>query len=101
VVARSGQLKTPAQNVILDPLVKLEIEESQKYQTQLEQYEINLANWKKNKNAKAEDKPKPPSRKRYLTKDATIESLERIHSNNPRGVLVHRDEIAVRSGKSL
>jgi hypothetical protein len=94
VVARSGQLKTPAQNVILDPLVKLEIEESQKYQTQLEQYEINLANWKKNKNAKAEDKPKPPSRKRYLTKDATIESLERIHSNNPRGVLVHRDEIA-------
>ncbi|HEY9795376.1 MAG TPA: CHC2 zinc finger domain-containing protein, partial [Leptolyngbyaceae cyanobacterium] len=94
VVARSGQLKTPAQNVILDPLVKLEIEESQKYQTQLEQYEINLANWKKNKNAKAEDKPKPPSRKRYLTKDATIESLERIHSENPRGVLVHRDEIA-------
>jgi hypothetical protein len=94
VVARSGQLKTPAQNVILDPLVKLEIEESQKYQAALEQYEINLANWKKNKNAKAEDKPKPPSRKRYLTKDATIESLERIHSNNPRGVLVHRDEIA-------
>jgi len=94
VVARSGQLKTPAQNVILEPLVKLEIEESQKYQTQLEQYEIKLANWKKNKNAKAEDKPKPPSRKRYLTKDATIESLERIHSENPRGVLVHRDEIA-------
>jgi hypothetical protein len=94
VVARSGQVKTPAQNIILDPLVKLEIEQSQKYQAALEKYEINLANWKKNKNARAEDKPKPPSRKRYLTKDATIESLERIHSENPLGVLVHRDEIA-------
>jgi hypothetical protein len=33
-------------------------------------------------------------RKRYLTKDATIEALERIHGQNPRGLLVHRDEIA-------
>ena len=94
VVARSGQLKTPAQKVILDPLVQLEIEENQKYQEALEDYEMVLASWKKDKNPDPADKPKPPIRKRYLTKDATIETLERIHGQNPRGVLVHRDEVA-------
>ncbi|HEY9653666.1 MAG TPA: DUF3987 domain-containing protein [Coleofasciculaceae cyanobacterium] len=94
VVARSGQLKTPAQKVILDPLVSLEIKASEQYQSELEQYEIDLTNWKKDKDADPADKPKPPVRKRYLTKDATIESLERIHGQNPRGILVHRDELA-------
>lgn len=94
VVARSGQLKTPAQKVILDPLIQLEIKASEQYQSELEQYEIDLANWKKDKDADPADKPKPPVRKRYVTKDATIEALERIHGQNPRGLLVHRDEIA-------
>jgi hypothetical protein len=94
VVARSGQLKTPAQKVVLDPLIQLEIKANEQYQADLEQYEIRLANWKKDKKADPADKPKPPIRKRYISKDATVEALERIHGQNPRGLLVHRDEIA-------
>jgi hypothetical protein len=94
VVARSGQLKTPAQKVVLDPLIQLEIKANEQYQADLEQYEIHLANWKKDKEADPADKPKPPVRKRYISKDATVEALERIHGQNPRGLLVHRDEIA-------
>jgi len=94
VVGRSGQLKTPAQKVVIDPLVCLEIKANEQYKSDLEKYEIDLARWKKDKNAAPADKPKLPTRKRYITKDATIESLERIHGQNPRGVLVHRDEIA-------
>jgi hypothetical protein len=94
VVGRSGQLKTPAQKVVIDPLVQLEIKANEQYQSDLEKYEIGLANWKKDKDADPAAKPKPPTRKRYITKDATTESLERIHGQNPRGLLVHRDEIA-------
>jgi hypothetical protein len=94
VVGRSGQLKTPAQKVVIDPLVQLEIKANEQYQSDLEKYEIGLANAKKDKDADPAAKPKPPTRKRYITKDATTESLERIHGQNPRGLLVHRDEIA-------
>jgi hypothetical protein len=94
VVGRSGQLKTPAQKVVIDPLVQLEIKANEQYQSDLENYEIGLATWKKDKDADPAAKPKPPTRKRYITKDATTESLERIHGQNPRGLLVHRDEIA-------
>lgn len=94
VTARSGQLKTPAQKVVIDPLVQLEIKANEQYQAALEQYRIDFATWKKDKNADPADEPKRPVRKRYITKDATIESLERIHGENPRGLLIHRDEIA-------
>jgi len=94
VVGRTGQLKTPSQNVIIAPLNRLEIKANEQYQSDLEKYEIDLANWKKDKDADPADKPKLPTRKRYITKDATIESLERIHGQNPRGLLVHRDELA-------
>ena len=94
VVGRTGQLKTPSQNVVIAPLNRLEIKANEQYQSALEKYEIDLANWKKDKDADPADKPKLPTRKRYITKDATIESLERIHGQNPRGLLVHRDELA-------
>lgn len=93
IVARSGKLKSPAQNVVLEPLYQLEVEEGKKYLKALERYEIELSRWKKDKDADPEDKPVAPVRKRYLTKDATIEALERIHGQNPRGILVHRDEL--------
>jgi hypothetical protein len=93
VTARSGQLKTPAQKVIVNPLVELEIKANEQYQTALKQYKIDSATWKKDRDADPADEPKHPVRKRYITKDATIESLERIHGENPRGLLVHRDEI--------
>lgn len=31
---------------------------------------------------------------RYLTKDITLETLQRIHGENPRGILYYRDELA-------
>ncbi len=93
IVGRSGKIKTPAQSVIIDPLINLEIKANKQYQADLEQYEIELAKWKK-KGADPAFKPKPPIQKRYITKDATIETLERIHGENPRGLLVYRDELA-------
>jgi hypothetical protein len=93
VVGRSGEIKSPSQRVIIDILLKLEIEAAKNYEKDLENYKEELAKWAGEKD-KSKAKPKPPIRKRYLTKDATLESLERIHGQNPRGILVYRDELA-------
>jgi Protein of unknown function (DUF3987) len=85
IVADSGSMKTPAQRVILDPLVELEKQAYEAYKTEMADYEYRKA---------AGENVVKPFRKRYLTKDATLETLQRIHSDNPRGVLYYRDEMA-------
>jgi Protein of unknown function (DUF3987) len=85
IVAESGKMKTPAQRVIIDPLVNLEKDAYEAYQTDLEAYEC-----RKNLGESAQK----PVRKRYLTKDSTIETLQRIHGENPCGLLYYRDELA-------
>jgi hypothetical protein len=37
--------------------------------------------------------PEPPRRRRYLTSDATVEKLGELLRDNPRGVLIFRDEL--------
>jgi Protein of unknown function (DUF3987) len=85
IVANSGSMKTPAQRVILDPLVELEKQAYEAYKAEMADYEYRKA---------AGENVVKPVRKRYLTKDATLETLQRIHSDNPRGVLYYRDEMA-------
>jgi len=41
----------------------------------------------------ASDAPEAPARRRYLTHDATVEKLGELLRDNPRGVLVYRDEL--------
>ncbi len=85
IVAQSGSMKTPAQRVIIDPLVNLEKDAHEVYQADLEAYECRKASG---------ESAQKPIRKRYLTKDSTVETLQRIHSENPRGLLYYRDELA-------
>jgi Protein of unknown function (DUF3987) len=85
IVAQSGSLKTPAQRIILDPLIALEKDANDIYQAELEAYERAKA---------AGTNTQKPTRKRYLTKDSTLETLQRIHAENSRGILYYRDELA-------
>jgi DNA polymerase elongation subunit (family B) len=90
VVSRSGTLKTPAQAVAIDPLLELEVSAKKAYDADVARYEQEQEEWEK-----GDSKPqKPEPRKRYLTKDSTLETLESIHNNNPRGLLYYRDELA-------
>jgi hypothetical protein len=84
-VSGSGTLKTPAQRIILDPLIALEKEAHAAYQAELENYERSKA---------AGTTIPKPIRQRYITKDSTLETLQRIHAENPRGILYYRDELA-------
>ncbi len=85
IVAQSGSMKTPAQRIIIDPLVNLEKDAHEIYQADLEAYECRKA---------LGESAQKPIRKRYLTKDSTVETLQRIHGENPRGLLYYRDELA-------
>ncbi len=84
-VSGSGTLKTPAQRIILDPLIALEKDAHAVFQAEMENYERSKA---------AGTTIPKPIRQRFLTKDSTLETLQRIHAENPRGILYYRDELA-------
>lgn len=96
VVADTGMGKTPAQSAIIRPLEALERQANEVYKLANEQYEDDLADYNATpvRERKGMEKPKAPTRRRHVTSDTTIESLIRIHSENPRGLLVYRDELA-------
>lgn len=96
IVAGSGSVKTPAQRVIIDPLVQLEAEAFERYQIEAAEYNKlqTTRKGKKQDDNSPKELLKAPVRQRYLTKDSTVETLQRIHSENPRGLLYYRDELA-------
>jgi len=112
-------LKSPAIEQALSPLAKLEEEAKEDHESERDIYEAELAGYKARKDAAQTDmkkaysgkkndgqafedakqflrtleKPDEPVWKRYKTNDATIEKLAVLLSENPRGILLIRDEL--------
>ncbi|MGD1950725.1 MAG: DUF3987 domain-containing protein [Leptolyngbyaceae cyanobacterium] len=88
IVAPTGRKKTPAQKSIISVVSELEKQAYQRYQTELEAYELALETWKR------DDGPPPekPTRKRFFSNDDTLAARIQVHSENPRGILLYRDE---------
>ena len=100
VIGRPGMLKSPAIDDVLKPLRGLEREARIAFQEATRIYEIDLERWEAAKKQDRKDgtelaglKPEMPVQKRYLTSDTTYEKLGVLMSENPGGVLVHRDEM--------
>jgi len=95
LVADSGAMKTPAQRVIIEPLIARETAAADAYEQQLDEYTAETERRKLRKGQDLEESVRPvkPIRKRYITKDITLETLQRIHGENPRGLLYYRDEL--------
>ncbi|XHX80912.1 MAG: DUF3987 domain-containing protein [Stenomitos frigidus ULC029] len=93
IIAPSGAKKTPAQKVVLDPLKAMEAEAHEEWKKQSDAYEAYL---EKKANAetgeKVEKVAKPGVRKRYVLDDSTPEAKVKAHIENPRGLLIYRDE---------
>lgn len=102
VVQRSGSLKSPAMDAAVEPLRLAQIERLNEceaaradYETQSLCYDKRLAEWKRDKkSADPPTKPEQPAAVRYVVGDCTTESLVPILLNNPRGVLLVRDELS-------
>ncbi len=102
IVGESGTLKSPALDIALRAVHQRQGEALREYERDLAsyekeviQYEKDLANWKKNKaGGPPPEKPERPVAMRLVVSDATVEALATILSDNPRGLLLGRDELS-------
>ena len=105
VVGESGTQKSPAIHAPLKPLYRRERETVEAFEREREQFEqdeqmykAELAAWRKrHATGTAERPPLAPTApvcRRLIVADVTIEALAERLAENPRGLLVVRDELA-------
>jgi hypothetical protein len=106
MIGPPGSAKSPAVSAVVRPVYRrqrrLDREFGrawQAYEQQLADYEaqVKRAGRKSRRGMEAEDLPEapvPPTPVRIVTTDATVESLAMLLRENPRGLLMHRDELA-------
>lgn len=120
VVARPSMLKTPALNEAMKPLSRMESQAKEQFDDDARIHEAKAEMFKAEQNAlkldmkkiaegKSKDgslriddiknqyakleAPKSPVWQRYKTNDATIEKIGELLADNPRGLLIFRDEL--------
>ena len=107
IVAESGSLKTPAMRKALQFVNEQEQEIEQRNAAALDQYEedkvvheSHMAEWKQQARRRGDDAGRPPApprkplRTSHIVSDCTIEAVAAILADNPRGVLLERDELS-------
>jgi putative DNA primase/helicase len=122
VVGRPSLLKSPALAEVMKPLARLIAEAYEEHQEAMLTYETDMMVAEATKTALKDDLrkaarepansrdrskldeiarrgqvaevPEEPVLKRYKTEDATVEKISEILLENPRGILVHRDELS-------
>ncbi|NNM86001.1 MAG: DUF3987 domain-containing protein [Phycisphaerales bacterium] len=100
-VLPSGKLKSPTHEKAVQFLTSRQKRLIKKYQAELREHEANVQAWedsrairRREKAAESEPKPEPPVCGRYTTSDPTVEALADLLSQNPRGMMVDKDELA-------
>ncbi|NMC21159.1 MAG: DUF3987 domain-containing protein, partial [Thermogutta sp.] len=102
IVGESGSLKTPAITAALQwterrqrRLLAEYAEDRMRFEADLVRYERDIAAWRRDKHGDdPPQKPEPPTARRVLVSDTTVEALGPILRDNPRGVLLARDELS-------
>ncbi|QDV37434.1 DUF3987 domain-containing protein [Tautonia plasticadhaerens] len=109
IIGNPGTAKSPAIASGVRVVYRLQRRLDQQHQRDLEAYEVALAEYEEairarkgrsrgrdaGDDSRGESPPKPtrPQPARIITSDATVESLAPILKQNPRGLLMHRDEL--------
>jgi hypothetical protein len=102
IIGRSGTNKSPALNLISGLLVPVMKQWRDQYRIAMEgdheaglQYEKRVQAWsrKKESNDVPAPRPAPPAQRRLVVTDTTIEQLTTILAENPRGLVLVRDEL--------
>lgn len=98
LIAESSTLKSPSLETGVAPLWKIQEQLSKEYDWECTRYEEDVEAWEKKgkKGWKGEevDRPALPEPKRILVSDITIEKLAEVLWNNPRGLVLVRDELS-------
>ncbi len=101
VIGESGTHKTPAQRLALNFLQDRQAIEIERYEVLMEDYEVELPEyekyfkaWQRSKNSAPPTKPDKPAMRRVMCSDVTVEALAPLLMDNPRGLLLMRDELS-------
>ena len=104
VIAESGTMKSPGLDAALSFLRKLQSKAYADYEQATEQYErdllkfeADLASYKKPSANRAGEPPEPPPKPiclRFICEDSTVEALAAVLDEQPRGVVMIRDELS-------
>jgi hypothetical protein len=100
VVAESSTMKSPAWQLAIDPIRDLQKVKLDEYEKKHQEYEQNKAAYdQRTKESRRNNKPvltlppDEPTAIRFLTMDTTVEKVALMLQENPRGVLLARDEL--------
>jgi hypothetical protein len=99
-VGDSGTLKSPALAPVIEPLFKHQRENQEAYRSKVQVYEQRMAQHRatakaaKQGGGEPEPLPEAPTLEKVVCGDVTVEKLAEILEDNPRGILVQRDELA-------
>jgi hypothetical protein len=101
IVGESGSHKSPAMEEAMRP-VRARQQEAMKqyaramlqYRQDLDAHELNSKQWKRSQAGSSPTAPVKPIADRYWTDDVTIEALVQRLSEQPRGLLLIRDELS-------
>jgi hypothetical protein len=88
LVGRPGEGKSPALDQALFPAEVADVDAYQTWRAALEEWE------RCQEREDGEPCPDKPVRERCMVSDVTIEKLAQVLQENPRGVLLHRDEFS-------
>lgn len=102
LVGESGTAKSPALAVAIKHAQRHEKKLRDQYQVDLDDYETAKATYEKSLSAwqKSKNEGEPPARPKYpvpqraVVVDPTVEALANVLADNPRGVLLPRDELS-------
>jgi putative DNA primase/helicase len=117
IVGRPSTLKSPSLKEVLKPMKALEEEANAIFEKEYKDYLCKVEEYKAHREAikkkitkvvlsrpahevelvkqelRDQKEPEPPIWKRYSTNDTTIEKMHQLLSQNPRGLMVFRDEL--------
>ena len=101
IVGESGTQKSPAFRLAMKPLYEAQgvamqqhTEEMTEHERRAEAYDAEHRNWRKNGDGEPPEKPEPPIAPRFIVADTTVEALAPMLADNPRGLLMARDELS-------
>lgn len=102
VVGESGTAKSPALAAVTEHVQRHEKEFRDQYHLEVDDYETAKATYEKAFSAwqKSKKEDEPPARPQYpvaqraVVVDPTVEALANVLADNPRGVLLARDELS-------
>jgi hypothetical protein len=93
-ITPSGQRKSPGWAAGTDPLMAYQCDLDDSFKAERSGYDAALEEWKDKPRAGRGPRPECPEQPPcYVTSDATIEAVGELLADNPRGLLLSRDEL--------